>query len=287
MRPDVAAARVDVDRLLTRARAARVQNDWPASQELMLQAATALQKIGYDTDQVKVLREMTLEPNNAYAAAGARALAEFYHKRYLKQRPRKADWLLEAIAWAHYARADDLVSRYVATARPDTAHAGIAERGKQRGDELRADDQLYLAGEDIRLNRQTELEARLKDWPWDINRLHSLQGTSLLHVAVWYRKADTVKLLVEKYQANVNVVDRENDTPLDYAYHQREDGIATYLKGRGGKPNNTYHVPKANAQPTLDELKKLNPSVLAPPEPKKPARPVAPPVAPPAAVPIR
>jgi hypothetical protein len=235
-----AAARVEVDALLRQARIHRDNREWEQGKVLMLEAANRLKQIGFEQDQVSILREMTMESDAGYVEAGSRAMADYYFRRYLASRPRDAQWLLEALAWANYAGADDLVKKYSPSARPDKEHSNIIERGRVRGEELKADDQLYMASELIRLSKNNELTDKLANWPYSINRIHSLQGASLLHMAVWYKKTDIATMLVEKYNADVNVTDNEKDTPLDYAYHQKVDELVKFLKSKGAKANKQY-----------------------------------------------
>ncbi len=221
----------------------------------MLDAAIQFKQIGFEHDQITVLRDMTLEPTvgkpesvAAYVRAGQQAMAEFYYTKYLNTKPRAAQWLLEALAWANYADDEALLTRFAARV-PNKEHENIDERGRQRGKELKSDDALFLAFEEIRLNNVETVKATLAAWPYSIDMKHSLLGTSLLHTAVWYNKPDTVKLLIEQFKANVNVEDNDKgkDTPLDYAYHQQFNELVTYLKSKGGKTNNYYQQKSAAA----------------------------------------
>jgi ankyrin repeat protein len=125
----------------------------------------------------------------------------------------------------------------------------IDQRAKQRGEELKADDQLFLASEMIRQNQVDELKKILKNWTYPIDRIHSLDGTSLLHVAVWNKKTGIARMLVEEYHANVNVADKQNDTPLDYAEYQKAADLVEYLKSKGAKANKQYGKPPAVVKP--------------------------------------
>ncbi len=264
----------EISKLIDDAHKAQEENRWQDAQKNMLDAAQRLAKLGMERDQVSALREMTLENNAGYANAGARAMAEYYYKKYLHNKPRDAQWLLEALAWAHYASANDLLKDRFTARRPDKEHENIDERGKQRGEELKADDKLYLASELIRTGQQEALQNTLKEWPYPIDRIHSLQGTSLLHSAVWHKKLDAVRLLVEQHKADINVVDKENDTPLDYANHLRAMDIVKYLKSKGAKANKLHqNSTRNNGQPTLDELKRNNPAALQLPQDKSPTTP--------------
>lgn len=269
-----ATSRLEIDRLLRDARQQRAQGNILQAQTMMLEAAQKLRQGGYARDQVSIFREMTLDPDSGTAKAGSQAMADYYYRLYLDSNPRDAQWLLEALAWANYS-GDDALSKRFSARRPDKAHENIDERGKQRGEELKADDQIYLASEMIRLNQVDALKKQLQHWPYSIDRLHSLEGTSLLHRAVWYKKTGIARMLVEEYGANVNVVDKQNDTPLDYAEYQQADDLIAYLNSKGGRSSKKYPA-KPNAatgvknQPSLDQLQKQNPAALRLPQDKKP-----------------
>lgn len=269
--------RNEIDRLLRDARQLHTQGETAKAQAMMLEAAQRLQQTGYERDKVSILREMTLDSDPAFVSAGSKAMAEHYYQKYLTTKPRDAQWLLEALAWGHYAGDETLLKRFSARV-PDKSHENIDERGKQRGLDLKADDRLYLASEMIRLNQIEELKKQLKDWPYPIDRIHSIEGTSLLHNAVWHKKTGIARMLVEEYKANVNVVDKENDTPLDYAHYKQATDLVQYLTSKGGKANKDYSktAPAAKrivGQPSLDTLKMKNPDVLKlPSEQKKPAQ---------------
>jgi hypothetical protein len=264
-------ARFEMDKQLNLARDAKAKGDWGNAQAAMLDAAQKLRKMGYEHDQVSVLREMTLEPTvgqapqaQQYVQAGQQAMAEYYYKRYLETKPRDAQWLLEALAWGNVAGDEKLLKRFTARV-PDKAHENIDERGRLRGIELKADDALYLAFERIRLDKG-EVVSSLQNWAYPIDQKHSLLGTSLLHMAVWYNKPDVVKALVEQHKATVNIEDKEKDTPLDYAYHQQLNDLVAYLKSKSGKTNNTYQKNASLVKPAATPL----------PMPMNPTPPVAP-----------
>ncbi|HQQ63568.1 MAG TPA: ankyrin repeat domain-containing protein [Pseudomonadales bacterium] len=239
-KPKPRLSRQEIDRLISDAHTLYAQGHFPEALAKMQDATTTLQETGYDEDQAAILRDMTLDPNPDYARTGKRGLAEHFYRKYLNSSPRDAKWLLEALGWAHYAGADDLLKNRFTSRLPDKSHENIDARGEQRGKELQADDQLFLVFEDIRQGNHDSLQARLKNWPYPIDLLHSAQGTSLLHMAVWYQKIDVVKQLVEQYKANINTTDKENDTPLDYAYHQKNTDIIKYLTARKAKANKNY-----------------------------------------------
>lgn len=151
--------RFDMDKQLTLARNAKTKGDWGNAQAAMLEAAQNLRRMGFEQDQVSVLRDMTLEPTvgqapeaQQYVQAGQRAMAEYYYKRYLDTKPRDAQWLLEALAWGNAAGDEVLLKRFAARV-PDKEHENIDERGRLRGIELKVDDALYLAFERIRLDK--------------------------------------------------------------------------------------------------------------------------------------
>jgi hypothetical protein len=243
-KPDGVNRRFDIDRRIKKLQQEKAANNWAVAQAGMLEAASDLGKLGYPADQLATLREMTLEtvddkPDGAqaYVLAARSALAEHYYREYLGSKPRDAKWLLEALGWANYAQNTELLKRFTARA-PDKAHENIDKRGVQRGAELAIDDALFLTFEEMRKNKPGVFTASLQEWPYPINIRHTQVGASLLHMAVWYNKPEIVKLLVEKKKAEVNVVDYENDTPLDYAQHKKLDAIASYLKSKGATANN-------------------------------------------------
>jgi hypothetical protein len=267
-----AQTRVEIDRMLRDARQLKAAGKVTEAQELMLDAALKLRQRGFERDQVTVLREMTLDSDPAFARAGSVGMAEYYYQKYLTSKPRDAEWLLEALAWAHYSGESSLLERFTAR-KPDKAHENIDARGKQRGEELKADDQQYLVAEMIRLNQVEPLRKTLKSWPYPINRIHTVDGTSLLHTAAWHQKTGIARMLVEEYKADVNVVDKQNDTPLDYAIYQESRDLIDYLKSKGGRANKLYDTPQGKAaakslrpivapQPTLEQLKQANPDAL-------------------------
>lgn len=273
----VTVTRNAVDRLLRDARQQKKAGNTDQAISMMLDASQQLRRIGYERDQVSVLREMTLEQDPAISRAGSQAMANYYYAKYLDTKPRDAQWLLEALAWAHYSGDESLLQRFTAR-KPDKAHENIDARGKKRGLELKMDDQLYLASEMIRLNRTDELNKTLENWPYPIDQAHTLQGTTLLHNAVWYKKTGIARMLVEQYKANVNVTDLENDTPLDYAEYLQANDLINYLKSKGAKSNKQYAADRKppQGQPTLEELKAKNPDALKLPDDKKTALPVQP-----------
>ncbi len=67
----------------------------------------------------------------------------------------------------------------------------------------------------------------------EVNARHSKDGTSMLHMAVWFNKPEVVRALIEKYNANINIKDAEGDTPLKYAKHMKFHELASYLKSKG------------------------------------------------------
>lgn len=264
-----ALSQQEIDKLISDAHTLYAQGHIPEALAKMQEAAGELQRTGNEEDLASILRDMSLDPNPEYAKVGKRGLAEYFYRKYLASKPRDARWLLEALGWAHYANADDLLkSKFVARV-PNKEHENIDARGEQRGKELQADDQLFLAFEDIRQGNSNGLQTRLKNWSYPIDLLHSAQGTSLLHMAVWYQKIDVVKQLVEQYKANINVADKENDSPLDYAYHQKNTEIIKYLTARKARANKNYQQQMFSAPPAPA----VKPAVTAPAASDKSAKP--------------
>ena len=241
-----AISRKELDRLANEARQLRAQNKIPEAQAGMLDLATKLRLLGYEQDGANILRDMSLDENAEYAKAGKRALAERFYRAYLNSAPRNAKLLVEALGWAHYAGADDLLANKFLARVPNKEHENMDARGEQRGKELAADDQLFFAFEEIRQGHIGAAQMRLNDkWAYPIDQLHSVQGAGLLHMAVWYQQVEAVKMLVEQYKANINFADKQNDTPLDYANHVKNQEIIQYLKSKHARANK----PVVAAQP--------------------------------------
>jgi hypothetical protein len=268
--PVARVTRQEIDSIINAARDQYAQGHIAEAQAKMLDAANKLQATGYDQDQANVLRDMTLDSNADYAKAGKRGLAEYFYRKYLATSPRDAKWLVEALGWAHYAAADDLLKNKFTARAPDKSHENMDARGTQRGKELQADDQLFLTFEEIRQGNNEAVKSRLLNWSYPMDLLHSVQGTSLLHMAVWYQKMDVVKLLVEQYKANINTADKENDTPLDYAYHQKSTEIIKYLTSRKAKANKNYQQQMFSAPAPAQKPDAQKPAVV-PPANKSPA----------------
>jgi len=62
---------------------------------------------------------------------------------------------------------------------------------------------------------------------------------TILHVAASEGKLDIVKMLVEKYRANINRSDRWGGSPLDDAHRHRHNEVATFLRSKGGSTGTT------------------------------------------------
>ncbi len=65
-----------------------------------------------------------------------------------------------------------------------------------------------------------------------INAQRSVDGVSMLHLAVWHGNFDIVKYLVEE-GADINLADHEDDTALDYALHKEDYLLIGYLSDEG------------------------------------------------------
>ena len=74
--------------------------------------------------------------------------------------------------------------------------------------------------------------------------LHLANDWSLLHAAIYNDSFNIIKLLVEEYNADVNVVSRAHATPLDIAYlgWDAEEKIIDYLTAQGAKESNAVCV---------------------------------------------
>ena len=64
----------------------------------------------------------------------------------------------------------------------------------------------------------------------DVNDKLSSDGTTLLHMAVWYNKPKVVKELVTEYHALPNIKDKDGDTPLGYAKHKKYASLVRYFE---------------------------------------------------------
>lgn len=272
-------ARFDIDKIIQRAHEAKKQGNWSAAQQDMLSAAQQLKAKGFPNDQVKLLRDMTLEPVAGrppealqYVNAGRSELAKVYYQRYLQTKPRDAQWLLEALAWAAFANDAALVKSFPARV-PDKAHENIEQRAQDRARELEQDDALTAVFDALRDRKNTGLAESLKKWPYPVDYHHSQEGVTLLHMAVWFNRADVVRVLVEDLHANVNVEDKEKDTPLDYAMHQGHNDMVAYLKSKGGKANHQY---KPAAKPSAVKTPVVNAPPPAIAKPKDTVRPAPP-----------
>lgn len=68
-----------------------------------------------------------------------------------------------------------------------------------------------------------------------VNEQLSSDGTTLLHMAVWFNKNSEAKELVTLFGANVNIIDEEGDSPLGYAKHKKNGEMIRFLKSQGGR----------------------------------------------------
>jgi len=66
-----------------------------------------------------------------------------------------------------------------------------------------------------------------------INTKKESDGTTLLHMAIWYNNFDAVKEFIEKHNADINIKDKAGDGPLKYAKHKKLTHIANYLRKKG------------------------------------------------------
>lgn len=229
-----------VDQQLQTAKNLRQDGNIERAASTMVSVINQLTEHGYEQDALRLMREMTLDREPAFASAGAELLGSYYyHQKYLLIQPPDPEWLLEARAWAVYSGNEELLKRFTALA-DDAGHSQAISDAVSRGQSIKADDHMYLAFERIRSNERSQLRKELRNWPYDINRAHSQDGTSLLHKAVWYKKTDIVRMLVDEFKADVNVVDDENDTPLDYARYQQAREIIEFLTVRKARANKQY-----------------------------------------------
>lgn len=250
-----------VDQQLQAAQTLRTEGNLPLAVQTTVSVINQLAEHGYEQDSLRLMREMTLDAEPAFSRAGSELLAKYYYqKKYLVLTPADPEWLLEARAWAVYSGNQQLTDSFKPRA-DDEAHRQAIAKATARGEELKADDRLFLAFEMIRANRRTELRKLLQSWPYSIDRAHSQDGTSLLHKAVWYKKTDIARMLVDEFKADINVVDQENDTPLDYAQYQQAKEIVDFLASRDAKANKQYGRSNAsraaNAAVNETELEKL------------------------------
>ncbi|MBL4831081.1 MAG: ankyrin repeat domain-containing protein [Aliivibrio sp.] len=105
---------------------------------------------------------------------------------------------------------------------------------KSRASEMETDKVLRASFNHIQYGRWELVKMYLKKEVIDVNSTLSNDGTSLLHMATWYNKQLVVKELVEKYNADINLEDKEGDTPLKYAQHQKFLELVRYIQSNGG-----------------------------------------------------
>lgn len=236
-----------VDQQLHTAKNLRREGNIERAASTMVSVINQLTEHGYEQDALRLMREMTLDREPAFSNAGAELLGSYYyHHKYLVIAPPDPEWLMEARAWAVYSGNETLLNSFTPLV-DDAAHSQAISAAVERGHSIKADDHMYLAFERIRANERALLRAELRRWPYDINRAHSQDGTSLLHKAAWYKKTDIVRMLVDEFKADVNIVDDENDTPLDYARYQQAREIIEFLTLRQAIANKQYGQPQRQA----------------------------------------
>lgn len=243
-----------VDQQLQTAKNLRRDGNIERAASTMVSVINQLTEHGYEQDALRLMREMTLDREPAFANAGAELLGGYYYyNKYLVLQPTDPEWLMEARAWAVYSGNETLLNSFTPLAN-DAEHSQAMSAAVERGHSIKADDHMYLAFERIRANERAQLRAELRRWPYDINRAHSQDGTSLLHKAVWYKKTDIVRMLVDEFKADVNSVDDENDTPLDYARYQQAREIIEFLTLRKARANKQYGQNPSPAQPPARQV---------------------------------
>ncbi|MGF1763843.1 ankyrin repeat domain-containing protein [Aliivibrio kagoshimensis] len=108
------------------------------------------------------------------------------------------------------------------------------QRVKAKAHTMETDKVLRAAFSHIKYDRWELVKMYIKEKVISASSQLSRDGTSLLHMAIWYNKPDVVKALIEQYNADVNLKDKEGDTPLKYAQHQKFTSLANYIKSQGG-----------------------------------------------------
>lgn len=68
-----------------------------------------------------------------------------------------------------------------------------------------------------------------------VNDKLSGDGSTMLHMAIWFGENEVVKEMIETYGANINAIDKEGDTPLGYAKHKNNSEIVKYLEKQGAR----------------------------------------------------
>ncbi len=109
------------------------------------------------------------------------------------------------------------------------------ERVSKKADEIQTDRTLESAISHIQYDRWLFVDNYLVKGIIDVNAQKSDDGASMLHMAVWYNNPMAVEALINKFGADVNIRDREGDTPLKYAQHQGFGELAEFLKNAGGR----------------------------------------------------
>lgn len=77
----------------------------------------------------------------------------------------------------------------------------------------------------------------MKSLAWNLGMVNSAGGRlgrTLLHHAAAHRRLEIVKYLCLRHSANINAVDKDGQTPLDYALAVNADEVVDYLRAKGG-----------------------------------------------------
>jgi len=87
----------------------------------------------------------------------------------------------------------------------------------------------------IRGDRWVFIKSYLDSNLFTVNDQYRDDGTSLLHMAIWYGKTDFAKELVMDYGADINLKDNDGDGALKYAQHIKDYEMIRFLQARGAK----------------------------------------------------
>lgn len=98
-----------------------------------------------------------------------------------------------------------------------------------QGNPLTADD-VYSAAEKGDIDT---IIVALENGTLDVNS-QDAQGRTLLHHAVMGNQLDMVYSLIEEYQADPSVADKDSRTPLDYAVDAGDPSLITMLERATG-----------------------------------------------------
>jgi hypothetical protein len=134
------------------------------------------------------------------------------------------------------SRGDDvlaLLSHYAKEYDPNSPKE-FFQRVRAKANAMETDKVLRAAFNHIKNDRWELVTMYIKEDVISPRSRLTSDGTSLLHMAIWYNKPDVVKALIEQYNADVNLKDKEGDTPLKYAQHQKFTSLAKYIKSKGG-----------------------------------------------------